>query len=92
MGLYLKLQDELAEQRSRLEAEPESKQQAEVLALLRESLAQTDRLIDKQWNVSYAIRHQARHEQDIAEAALLRARDEQLKRGYQVVFMQAQAQ
>jgi predicted DNA-binding WGR domain protein len=29
-------------------------------------------------------------EQDSAEAALLRARDEQLKRGYQVVFMQAQ--
>jgi predicted DNA-binding WGR domain protein len=26
-----------------------------------------------------------------AESALLRARDEQIKRGYQVVFMQAQA-
>ncbi len=29
------------------------------------------------------------HEQADAEAALLQARDEQLKRGYQVVFMQA---
>ena len=29
-------------------------------------------------------------EQDDAEAALLQARDEQLKRGYQVVFMQAE--
>ena len=28
--------------------------------------------------------------QDDAEAALLQARDEQLKRGYQVVFMQAE--
>lgn len=29
-------------------------------------------------------------DREAAEAALLKARDEQLKRGYQVVFMQAQ--
>ena len=29
-------------------------------------------------------------ERESAESALLRARDEQIKRGYQVVFMQAQ--
>jgi predicted DNA-binding WGR domain protein len=30
-------------------------------------------------------------DRETAEAALLRVRDEQIKRGYQVVFMQAQA-